>query len=45
MADELRIGNVHTGPGSQSFVGTAGRDVIFSSPVDPKGKLCVAAPS
>jgi hypothetical protein len=45
MAEELRtqrIGNVRTGPGGQTFVGTAGRDVVFSSPVDPKGKLYVA---
>jgi hypothetical protein len=35
---------VNTGPGGQSFVGNAGRDVIFSSPTDPKGKLYVAVP-
>jgi hypothetical protein len=46
MADESRIqhiGNVHTGPGGQSFVGTAGRDVIFSSTIDPTGKSLNAA--
>jgi hypothetical protein len=34
MAAELRtqhIGDVYTGPSSQSFVGTASRDVIFSN--------------
>jgi hypothetical protein len=47
MAEELRtlhIGDVYTGPGGQSFVGIAGGDVMFLSPTDPKGKLCVAVP-
>ena len=45
MAYKLRtqkIGDVYTGPGGQTFVGTAGRDVIFSNTVDPKGGLHVA---
>jgi hypothetical protein len=47
MADEpgtQQIGNVHTEPGGQSFVGTAGRDIIFSGTIDPKGKSHIAAP-
>ena len=45
MAEEIptqNIGDVYTGPGGQSFAGTAGRDVIFSNTVDPKGGLHVA---
>jgi hypothetical protein len=45
MAEEIStqgIGDVYTGPGGQSFVGTAGRDVIFSNTVDPRGGLHVA---
>jgi hypothetical protein len=42
MAADLRtqdIGDVYTGPGGQSCVGTIGRDVIFSNTVDPRGEL------
>jgi hypothetical protein len=45
MAEEIltqNIGDVYTGPGGQSFEGTAGRDFIFSNTVDPKGGLHVA---
>ncbi|KAM0689613.1 hypothetical protein Q7P36_010484 [Cladosporium allicinum] len=39
MAEEIRtqnIGDVNAGPNSQSFVGNAGGNVIFSNTVDPK---------
>ena len=45
MAEEIRtqnIGDVNAGPNSQSFVGNAGGNVIFSNTVDPKGGLHVA---
>jgi hypothetical protein len=42
MAEKLQtqhIGDVYTGPGGQTFVGRAGRDVIFANTVDPNGEL------
>jgi hypothetical protein len=45
MAEKLQtqhIGDVYTGPGGQTFVGRAGRDVIFANTVDPNGELHTA---